>query len=61
MPVALEAGAAASSISTSVGEIVSLFTTNVVPLVTSQPMVYFFAASLLGVAIGIFGRLRGVI
>lgn len=61
MPVALEVGSAASSISTSVGEIVSLFTTNVVPLVTSQPMVYFFAASLLGVAIGIFGRLRGVI
>lgn len=61
MPVALEAGASASAISTSVGEIVSLFTTNVVPLVTSQPMVYFFAASLLGVAIGIFGHLRGVI
>ncbi len=57
MPVALEV----SSISSAVGEIVSMFTTNVVPLVTSQPMVYFFAASLLGVAIGIFGHLRGVI
>lgn len=57
MPVALEV----STISSAVGEIVSMFTTNVVPLVTSQPMVYFFAASLLAVAIGIFGRLRGVI
>lgn len=59
MPVALEGGA--TTLTTAVGSIVSIFTTNVVPLITSEPLVYFFAASLLGVAIGIFAHLRGVI
>ena len=58
MPVALESGVTLTS---AVGSIVSIFTTNVVPLVTSEPLVYFFGASLLGVAIGIFAHLRGVI
>lgn len=58
MPVALEGGVTLTS---AVGSIVSIFTTNVVPLVTSEPLVYFFGASLLGVAIGIFAHLRGVI
>ena len=41
-----------------VSDVVSIFTTNVVPLITSSPFVYFFGASLIGLGIGVFRKLR---
>ena len=45
----------------SVSDVVSIFTTNVVPLITSSPISYFFGASLLGLGIGVFRKLRRTI
>lgn len=44
-----------------IGDVVEIFTTNVVPLITTEPFVYFLGASLLGLGIAVFGKLRGTI
>lgn len=44
-----------------VGEVVKVFTTNVVPLITTEPFVYFLGASILGLGIAVFAKLRGTI
>ena len=49
------------SLTSAVSSVVSIFTTNVVPLITTEPFVYFLGASLLGVGIAVFGKLRGTI
>lgn len=44
-----------------VGSVVKVFTTNVVPLITTEPFVYFLGASILGLGIAVFRKLRGSI
>lgn len=51
----------ATAITTALGEIVDIMTTNVLPLLTSTPLVYFLALSLFGVGCGVFARARGII
>jgi hypothetical protein len=49
------------SLVSAVGDVVKIFTTNVVPLITTEPFVYFLGASLLGLGIGVFSQLRHTI
>lgn len=45
----------------SIGDVVEIFTTNVVPLLTTTPFVYFLGASLFGLGCGVFAKVRGII
>lgn len=50
-----------SSLTNGISEVVSIFTTNVVPILTTAPFNYFLGASLFGLGCGIFAKVRGVI
>lgn len=49
---------AANSLIDSVTSVVSVFTNSIVPIFTSQPLVYFLAAGLITTCIGIFAKAR---
>ncbi len=49
---------AAATITSAVTSMVSMVTTNIFPLVTKEPFVYFLAIALIGGCCGIFARLR---
>lgn len=50
-----------ATLTTAIGDIVSILTTNVIPLVTSEPLVYWFAAGLFGLGCTVFARVKGII
>lgn len=56
----MEGGATsmASAITSAVTAMVGIITTNVTPLVTTEPFVYFLAIGLISGAAGIFAKLR---
>lgn len=45
-----------TALTTAIGDIISIFTTNVTPLLTTAPMVYFLAAALFGLGVSVFRR-----
>ena len=47
-----------NAVTGAVGSVVEIFTTNVMPLVTSEPIVYFLGAGLVVTVIGVFRKLR---
>lgn len=49
------------TLTSAISDVVSICTTNVLPVLTSSPMVYFFAASLFGLGCGVFAKVRGII
>lgn len=49
------------SLTTAIGDVVEIFTTNVVPLLTTAPFCYFLGASLFGLGCGVFAKVRGII
>lgn len=57
MPTLLEAGVGAG-ITSGISGITSIFTTHVVPMLTTEPFNYFLGASLLGLGIGVFVKFR---
>lgn len=44
-----------------VSDVVSIATTNVIPLLTAQPLVYFFGAALFGLGCGAVAKVKGII
>lgn len=48
-------------VTTALGELVDVVTTNVLPLLTSKPLVYWLAAGIFGLCCGIFARAKGII
>ena len=51
----------ASTLTNAISEVVSIFTTNVVPLLTTRPFIYFLGASLFGLGCGVFAKVRRII
>lgn len=49
------------AIITGLGEVVKVFTGNIVPLLQTEPFNYFLGVSLFGLGCGIFAKLRGVV
>lgn len=45
-----------TALTTAITDIISIFTTNVEPLLTTAPMVYFLAAALFGLGVSVFKR-----
>ena len=50
-----------ASLTQAIADVVSIFSTNVVPLLTSAPLVYFLGASLFGLGCGVFAKVKGII
>ena len=44
-----------------IADVVSIFSTNVLPILSEKPMVYFLAASLFGLGCGVLAKVRGII
>ena len=51
----------AEALTGAVSDVVSIMTTNVIPLVTSTPFVYFFGLTLFGMGCGVFRKVRKAI
>lgn len=51
----------AESLTGAITEVVEIFSTNVVPLLTTAPFSYFLGASLFGLGCGVFAKVRGII
>lgn len=51
----------AESLTTAITEVVDIFTTNVVPLLTTAPFSYFLGLSLFGAGCAIFAKVRGIV
>lgn len=49
------------AITTGLGEVVKVFTGNIVPLLEAEPFNYFLGAMLFGLGCGIFAKLKGVV
>lgn len=49
------------TITSSLGELVDVMTTNVLPLLTSKPLVYWLSAGIFGLGCGIFAKAKGII
>lgn len=54
-------GGTTNAMISAVGDVVGIFTTNVVPLITTTPFVYFLGASLFGLGCGVFAKVRHII
>lgn len=42
-------------------EVIKVFTSNVVPLLQTEPFNYFLGATLFGLGCGVFAKVRGII
>lgn len=51
----------AESLTTAIAEVVDIFTTNVVPLLTTAPFSYYLGLSLFGCGCAIFAKVRGIV
>ena len=49
------------TLTSGISSVVEIFTTNVVPLLTTAPFNYFLGASLFGLGCGVFAKVRGII
>lgn len=54
-------GGTTNAMISAVADVVGIFTTNVVPLITTTPFVYFLGASLFGLGCGVFAKVRHII
>lgn len=45
-----------TTLTTAISDVIGIFTTNVEPLLTTSPMVYFLGASLFGLGVGVFRK-----
>lgn len=50
-----------AELTAAIGDVVKVFSDNVLPLLTSSPLIYFLAASLFGLGCGVFAKVRGII
>lgn len=49
------------SLTSGISTVVSIFTTNVVPILTTAPFVYFLGLSLFGAGCAVFAKVRGIV